>query len=629
MPKIAQSNRTNGHMVFEDPRPGNATIYLQTHAHEMTSLSPLFGKYLSTDTDGSNISPQGYPGTLSSNITAMPSDIMGHDGSMLQLTKDTIHVYHSQNTAGNNRLHNIDCGQFYSIDPNEPANTLRLFTGGGDTEIMSQEHGNMSGNWNDIKFWHNPGATELYDTKPGGSYEVSYYSTGPSDNYPVVRRYNHLDTATNTLVGVGSYVYTYSPTWQIEYPKFQAVTNSGFPFNTGTPSQAVNSSVGVQTNFHGVWMGMSSDNKALFFLQDHQDIDINTHKIYKYDISNNTGSFTYEWSAIGTTAGGHAGARTSATASTTVANHFFTPSKFHDLATATTKAFYLPCFDANQNYYPHYFTWDTTNDTVTRFSDTTPRNTADSAAYASSADFNNFAGSQWGWYNSSKSSICFNETFFWTATSTRYMLLGVVTGRTDANDGNDTARTFVTFTIDGSDPKKILFHSKFIVPATAKNIVFLNDARTLLAVVMSNQTNLYSFTPATGFALATELPLKVWAIGRDRQDRMWAATAGISSDFADLHLITPSLPVTVNIVPASSTYNYTGTTLNSNFTLATLDTTGARVSTDVTLVIDGSTITFSDDTKSKIVTTSASGDVTVNIKIVDSGFSQIISSVTI
>jgi hypothetical protein len=209
------------------------------------------------------------------------------------------------------------------------------------------------------------------------------------------------------------------------------------------------------------------------------------------------------------------------------------------------------------------------------------------------------------------------------------MLLGVVTGRTDANDGNDNARTFVTFTIDGSDPKKILYHSKFTVPATAKNMVFLNDARTLLAVVMSNQTNLYSFTPATGFALATELPLRVWAIGRDRQDRMWAATAGISSDYADLHLITPSLPVTVNIVPASTTYNYTGTTLNSNFTLATLDTTGARVSTDVTLVIDGSTITFSDDTKSKIVTTSASGDVTVNIKIVDSGFSQIISSVTI
>ena len=107
MPKIAQSNRTNGHMVFEDPRPGNATIYLQTHAHEMTSLSPLFGKYLSTDTDGSNIDPQGYPGTLSADITAHAVDLVGHDGSMLQLTKDTIHVYHSENTAGNNRLHNI------------------------------------------------------------------------------------------------------------------------------------------------------------------------------------------------------------------------------------------------------------------------------------------------------------------------------------------------------------------------------------------------------------------------------------------------------------------------------------------------------------------------------------------
>ena len=102
MPKIAQSNRTNGHMVFEDPRPGNATIYLQTHAHEMTSLSPLFGKYLSTDTDGSNVAPQGHPGTTSESLTQFGADLVGHDGSMLQLTKDTLHVYHSENTSSNN-----------------------------------------------------------------------------------------------------------------------------------------------------------------------------------------------------------------------------------------------------------------------------------------------------------------------------------------------------------------------------------------------------------------------------------------------------------------------------------------------------------------------------------------------
>lgn len=628
MPKIAQSNRTNGHMVFEDPRAGNATIYLQTHAHEMTSLSPLFGKYMSSDTDGSLITPQGINSTLPSSSSSNPvNPPAGSIGCMLQLTKDTIHVYQGTYVAGNVAVNNIDVSQFYSIDPAEPAHTLRLFTGGGDTEIMSANHGHQSGQWNNIQYWHNPGATELYDTKPGG--DISglnnvYAATGPNAEVSSVRRMVHLDTSSKTLVGIASRGNYNAPSMQIEYPRFQAAKSTGFPYNSST--MVFGPSI---TNYHGVWMGMSTDNKGLYFLQDHYTAGTFNHKIYKYDIGNNTGSYTYEWTVIGTTAGGHTGARTVASASSTVANHFFTPSKFHDTATATTKAFYVPSFDSSQNYYPHYFTWDTTNDTVTRFSDTSTRNTADSAAYASSTDFNNFQGSQWGWYKSAKSSICFNETFFWTATSTRYMLLGVITGQVGANDGNDTARTFVTFTIDGSDPKKILYHSKFTVPATAKNMVFLNDARTLLAVVMENQTNLYSFTPATGFALATELSLKVWALGRDRLDRIWAATAGISSTYADLHLITPSLPVTVNIVPAASTYNYTGTTLNSNFTLATLDTTGARVSTDVTLVIDGSTITFSDDTKSKIITTSAAGDVTVNIKIVDSGFSQIISSVTI
>ena len=90
------------------------------------------------------------------------------------------------------------------------------------------------------------------------------------------------------------------------------------------------------------------------------------------------------------------------------------------------------------------------------------------------------------------------------------MLLGILSGQPAAHDSQDSARTFITFTIDGSDPKKILFHSKFTVPATAINMVFLNDARTLLAIIMANQTNIYSFTPATGFALATELSLKIF-----------------------------------------------------------------------------------------------------------------------
>ena len=633
MPKIAQSNRDSGHMVFEDPRPSIATIYLQTHAHEMTSLSPLFGKYMSSDIDGSFITPQGINKTEQG--TGSNTGQWGYAGALLQLTKDTVHVQHNNYNTGNYLSHNIDCTQFYSMDSGEQARTLRLFTGGGDTEIVSTVYGYNKTQVNNIKFWHNPGASELYDLKPNTEFtENTVYSQGPSGSYnnlnfssPV--RYIHLDTASNTLYGVGKYVNRYMS--GAEYPAFGASKNLGFPFNGSSTSQGP-----VVNAHHGVWMGMSADNKPLYFLCAYNDVAVQSQQILKYDPTANTNTFIYNWTALDVTqvtaayitASGHSGVERSNIASgSTVANHFFAPSKFH--GTGAIKEFYLPHFDSSQNYYPHYFTWDTSTDTVTRFSDTYPRNTDDSAAYSSSTDFNNFYGLTWGNYQAAKSSVCFNETFFWTATNTRYMLLGILSGQPAAHDSQDSARTFITFTIDGSDPKKILFHSKFTVPATAINMVFLNDARTLLAIIMANQTNIYSFTPATGFALATELSLKIWALGRDRLDRIWAATAGISSVYADLHLITPSLPVTVNIVPASTTYNYTGTTLNSNFTLATLDTTGARVSTDVTLVIDGSTITFSDDTKSKIVTTSASGDVTVNIKIVDSGFSQIISSVTI
>ena len=222
MPKIAQSNRDNGHMVFEDPRPGNATIYLQTHAHEMTSLSPLFGKYMSSDTDGSFITPQGINRTEQGN-TANTGQ-WGQAGELLQLTKDTVHVQHNNYNTGNYLSHNIDCTQFYSMDPTEQARTLRLFTGGGDTLIYSHQSGYNKTAVQNIKFWHNPGAAELYDLKPNTEYIENSPHSSPSGynnlNYSSTVRYIHLDTATNTLYGIGKYGNRYQS--GAEYPAFGA-----------------------------------------------------------------------------------------------------------------------------------------------------------------------------------------------------------------------------------------------------------------------------------------------------------------------------------------------------------------------------------------------------------------------
>jgi hypothetical protein len=229
------------------------------------------------------------------------------------------------------------------------------------------------------------------------------------------------------------------------------------------------------------------------------------------------------------------------------------------------------------------------------------------------------------------SSYVFNETFTHTlnGVTTRYLTLGALNGQHAIYDAVDVKRGFITYTVDPADPTVLTYHSHFVASETPRNIVWLNDAKTLLGVFHYNTFDIYSFVPATGWVLTQTINERFWSVGRDRSDRIWAVAESNNSNFGDLHLITPQLPVTINLVPENETYNYQGSTINSYFTVEALNVAGERIQANVTLVIDGSTITFADDTKSKIITTSASGTVQANIKIIASGFSQVITSVNV
>ena len=90
-----------------------------------------------------------------------------------------------------------------------------------------------------------------------------------------------------------------------------------------------------------------------------------------------------------------------------------------------------------------------------------------------------------------------------------------------------------------------------------------------------------------------------------------------------------AVPVRITITPASSSYNHTGTDINTTVAVSAYNITGDRVAVSVALTIDGSTMTFTGGATSTTVTTSTSADTNVDVIITGSGVSDIVGNVSI
>jgi hypothetical protein len=396
-------------------------------------------------------------------------------------------------------------------------------------------------------------------------------------------------------------------------------------FDTGFTTFTLNGT-GI-TNYTGQFLGPANNGNVLYFVINSTD-DIN-QKIVSYNMNTNVVTYLQEFSSARSAFGGSlGGSRNTASGINTV--NKLASSFFDDPGTANTKGFYVPYFDTANNYQPYYYQWNQTNDVFTRIEDVHVYSNVSQTGYSLSSDYlNNLTGDPGE--SSGLSSWVFNETFTHTANNvtSRYVTLGAINGQYAIYDTDSNKRGFITYTVDPSDPKILTYHSHFVATATPRNIIWLNDSKTLLGIFYYNSFEIYSFNATTGWTLTQSITERLWAVGRDRSDRIWAAAEASNSVYTDLHLITPQLPVTINLVPENETYNYQGSTINSYFTVEALNVAGERIQANVTLVIDGSTITFADDTKSKIITTSASGTVQANIKVIASGFSQVITSVNV
>jgi hypothetical protein len=296
----------------------------------------------------------------------------------------------------------------------------------------------------------------------------------------------------------------------------------------------------------------------------------------------------------------------------------FSSTAFEDPSSAGNICWYTPYFDTSNNFFPFFFQWNKTSDTFTRNEDVTV------SGDLSSNHLNNLTGSSQSY--DGFASVSYNETF--VAGGNRYLSVFPLCNKYQVNDGGDERRTILTYSIDAANPKSLTHHSATVVPATLKNIVFLNDAKTKLGVFNDQSFHIYDFDTSNGWEKTSTLPYQFWSVGRDSTDKIYA-TAYNSSGYVDLHLITPTVPVSITLTPASSTYDYQGTTINTTVGVSAFNSNGDRIATTVSLTIDGSTMNFGSGATTATVTTSTSSDVSQALEITGAGFSDIIARVSI
>lgn len=206
---------------------------------------------------------------------------------------------------------------------------------------------------------------------------------------------------------------------------------------------------------------------------------------------------------------------------------------------------------------------------------------------------------------------------------------------------NTLSRAWVTYSLGSvatSNDNVLTFHSSITantiqefphnwmpVPGTSGNT---------LAVATHNEIRFLQFNTTSGWQITSTYKGRSTGFGFDQTNRMWAIMADTPNTAAgSVHIITPTsnsaVPTSVSVVYANSNLTYAGANVSTTAALNTYDQYNARMVANVTLTIDGGSMTFSDGSKSKSYATSNSADTTVNLTIISGGTSTIIPSVNI
>ena len=180
--------------------------------------------------------------------------------------------------------------------------------------------------------------------------------------------------------------------------------------------------------------------------------------------------------------------------------------------------------------------------------------------------------------------------------------------------------------------ERLHFHSKMVYTAFTdlpRNWLPINATGTQLAVpTNAGQLSFYNFNPTLGWVSTGPYAIDFRQIGLDQSNRLWGTSA--EKGYNVVHLITPTMPISINITMADSSYTYSGSNVSTTALVNAYGSTGTRIVSTVTLTIDGASMIFtSTGTKTVSVTTSDSASTSVAVTITGGGVNNIVASVSI
>lgn len=601
------AGETDQPVVMEDPRAGNDGWWIFGVRHDKTSLTPQYDKKMNW-TVGS-----GWTNWHGSNSTGANTDVAQNQ---LLLKKMTTHV-NEWNTTGQGQ-YNVpnDSAWRWMDETMESEVSFSTWTehddGGGNKRLSmwNSSHSNIvnldgytqnlldSQNLDEVRLSSDADPTWNYLRNPmshpswtngGYIYAMAQFDGGGSYyNYP---SYMFLTAGSGWPNSYGS-AWTYTPSGFGTYWGVQVLGNSqvdGMPLLCGTYAQG-----GTNGNSLKIVKATLGSTQPTWTQMAHLE--------------------NVQTTAAGTHQGGY-----------NLNNEEFwhTCSKtFTDPRDAGKKAFYKGYWDSYGDFHPMVVTWNLADDTFaieTDISITGDKSTAHVALQSSTFDT-----------GSVRCNLAHTET--WVSNSQRYVAYFPIDGRINTTSESDPAmKTVIVYSVDAANPKALTYHSKLDYGQVARNMIWLNDSRTMMGVWFKTSFKIYVWNDSTGWGETSTISKVVTAVGRDSLDRIWYCQEDgeVGSNLPELHLLTPTLPVTVSITPENTSYSYAGSNINTFVNVSAINASGARIATSVKLVIEGSSMTFSDSTTTKTVTTLTTGDLQVDTIITGAGFTNVTASIEI
>ena len=623
MPKIWDNlGGYNLPLVVEDPRAGNDGFYIDGVKHDKTSLTPAFGRKMNMN-------------YLNTKVWEWPHDNQDndfyHNSAGLHLSKMTVTVGKPAPSSPNGSDHTnfIQCHHFSDTSFNNgvgaggyKAGSATVVTDGTDETVHLSW--NKAGNMIERAYPKIPITTDLDQQNPtltdnnvSESYAMSplihwgkVFTEGTRKWKPALRYGSSSSFYPNMNLHV-MYDATVGEEWpDIMHSEYQDVI------------------LGMGNYWFPQFVGETIDNQGLIFISGYganarTTTESGWIKVVQEKWNNNSqdpiATELFEYKTTPPAAGSHQGGQFNAGNSfwgTTFSQQFDDPR-----GTANTKCMYHGWYDSYGNYAPQLITWNTSTDTFALEHDITLD--VNSTVHSDMRTSSNTS-------NTSSYKHAFAVTTTWTSGGNRYLCDFKIDGRCTFFENDEDWKTWVVYKVDASTPKTLTYHSKVVMPGHARQWIWLNDSQTLMGVWFQNSFVVYSWNDTTGWNSTTTLNHSVYEVGRDSLDRIWFTKASSTIEQRkELHLLTPTLPVTISVTPELTSYTYSGSDIVTNLAVSAINASGARIATSVKLTIEGSSMKFSDDSTTKTVTTLTTGDLSVATKVVGAGFTNVAASIEI